>query len=80
MSGNQKLKVKPDPTFSMSHPGGAIEEYPVEQDEDQIHQEERLRTVTNEQVRTRDLSNRDFVHSDNEEVIIQEADEDIAPS
>jgi len=80
MSGNQKLKVKPDPNFSMSHPGGAIREYPVGQDEDQIHHEEPLRTVTNEQVRTRDLSTRDTVQYDEEEVIIQEADEVIAPS
>jgi len=80
MSGNQKLKVKPDPTFSMAHPGEATREYPVVQDEDQIHHEEPLRTVTKERVSTRDLSIRDIVQSDDEVLIIQETDEVLAPS
>ena len=80
MSRAPKMKMKTDPTFSMSHPGGAMKEYHEDPAEEQSYQMEPIRTVTNEQVRTRDLRSEDTIQRNDEEVVIQEADEAVFPS
>jgi len=80
MCGNQKQKVRSDPTFSMSHPGGVIRELQMVQLDDEFYRLEPMRTVTNEQVQARDQRTSEADQDDIEEVIIQDADEAASPS